>query len=404
MDVRPLEGIRVLDVSHVIAGPFCTMLLAAEGAEIIKVEPPVTGERSRQGGRPIANDANEPIPLQYVRVNRGKKDITLNLRDEKGKALFKRLAAICDVVVENFSPGTMKKLGLDYDTLKAINPKLIYATISGFGRMEEMKGPYSDWAANNPSAQAMSGLMDVTGEPGGPPSLMGASIGDTVPGIWTAYGILVALEYRRKTGLGQLVDIAMYDCLVKHNDNALPFYDLMHVVSGRERKDMWSPQLRLEAKDGYVMLSGAPPPEKSAELWRAAGREDLANDPKYLGKEIRGSLLLDTVRPLLDKWTKTKGKMELCNFLLGIGFSAAPVQNSAEVFDCPQLKARKMFQEFEFLGTKFRQPGNPLKLSVAPEAPATRPPSLGEHNTYVYQKLLGLSTEEMKGLCAAGVI
>jgi CoA:oxalate CoA-transferase len=214
MESRPLQGVRVLDVSHIIAGPFCTMLLANAGAEIIKVEPPSTGEMSRRLSRPIQVEASEPITLQYVRVNRGKKGLTLNLRHERGKALFKRLAAISDVVVENFRPGTMKKLGLDYEALGAVNPELIYATISGYGRREDRKGPYSDWPANNPSAQAMSGLMDVTGEPGGPPSLVGASIGDTIPALWAAYGILLALEHRRKTGRGQQLDIAMYDCLV----------------------------------------------------------------------------------------------------------------------------------------------------------------------------------------------
>ncbi len=404
MESRPLQGVRVLDVSHIIAGPFCTMLLANAGAEIIKVEPPGTGEMSRRLSRPIPVEASEPITLQYVRVNRGKKGLTLNLRHERGKALFKRLAAISDVVVENFRPGTMKKLGLDYEALGAVNPGLIYATISGYGRREDRKGPYSDWPANNPSAQAMSGLMDVTGEPGGPPSLVGASIGDTIPALWAAYGILLALEHRRKTGRGQQLDIAMYDCLVMHNDTAVPFYDLTGVSPSREREDMSGAQLRLKAKDGFVMLAGVMGPEKWAQLWQAAGREDLAQDPRHLGPQIPGPFLLNTVRPALEEWTSQKSKLELCHFLRGLGFSAAMVQTAAEVNGCPQLKARQMFHEFELAGKKFRQPGDPVKLSEVSEAPAAPPPLLGEHNAYVFQELLGLSAEEVRELRAQGVV
>jgi crotonobetainyl-CoA:carnitine CoA-transferase CaiB-like acyl-CoA transferase len=404
MDDRPLEKLRVLDVSHTIAGPFCTMLLANAGAEIIKVEPPDKGERTRWSGRPIQAQGSEPVTLQYVRVNRGKKGITLNLRHEQGKVLFRQLAAISDVLTENFRPGVMKKLGLDYEALKAVNPRLIYATISGFGRREDLRGPYSDWPANNPSAQAMCGLMDVTGESGGAPSLVGASIGDTIPGLWAAYSILLALEHRRKTGEGQHVDIAMYDCLVMHNDVALPFYDLTGVSPGRDREDMWSAQLRLETKDGFVMLSGAVRPDKWAQLWRAAGREDLAKDPEYLGQEIQGPFFLRVIRPALEEWTRQKSRMELCHSLLDLGFSAAMVQTAAEVYSCPQLKARRMFHEFEFTGKKFRHPGDPAKLSEVPEAPPAPPPLLGEHNAYVFQELLGLNAQEVQELHAQGVI
>jgi CoA:oxalate CoA-transferase len=380
------------------------MLLANAGAEVIKVEPPGTGEISRRSGRPIPAEGSEPVTLQYVRVNRGKKDVTLNLRHEQGKAIFRRLAAMSDIAVENFRPGTMKRLGLDYETLKAVNPRLIYATISGYGRRADLRGPYSDWAANNPSAQAMSGLMEVTGEPGGPPSLMGASIGDTIPGLWAAYAILLALEFRRKSGQGQYVDIAMYDCLVMHNDIALPFYDLTKVSAGREREDMWSPQLRLEAKDGFVMLAGAAGPEKWAQLWRTAGREDLANDAKYLGQEVHGPFFLHKIRPALEEWTTKKSRIELCHYLLELGFSAAVVQTPAEVYDCPQLKARRMYHEYEFAGRRFRQPSDPAKLSEVPETPSTPPPLLGEHNAYVLQNLLGLSAQEVRELHAQGVI
>lgn len=393
----------MLDVSHIVAGPFCTMLLANAGAEVIKVEPPRTGERSRKPGLTIPSSPQEPVSLQYIRVNRGKKDITLDLRHPRGQELFKRLAAVADVVVENFRPGAMKKLGLDYELLKTLNPGLVYATISGFGRGESMRGPYSDRAANNPSAQAMSGLMDVTGEPDGPPSLVGASIGDTIPGLWAAYTILLALEHRRRTGRGQHVDIAMYDCLVMHNDTAIPFYDLTGVSPGRRREDMWSAQLRLATSDGFVMMSGTGGPEKWAQLWRVAGREDLARDARYLGQDIDGPFFLSFVTPALEAWTRTKSRLEVCQTILEIGFSGAVVQTAAEVYDCPHLKARNMFHEFEFAGRRFRQPGSPAKLSEVPEVLDAPPPRLAQNNDEVFGRLLGLSSTEIASLYAEGI-
>ncbi len=189
-----------------------------------------------------------------------------------------------------------------------------------------------------------------------------------------------------------------------HNDVALPFYDLTGVSPGREREDMWSAQLSLQAQDGFVMLSGWGAPDRWAQLWRAAGREDLATDPKYLGREIQGPFFLHTIRPALEEWTRQRSRRELCHLLLGLGFSAAAVQTAAEVYACPQLKARRMFHEFEFAGKKFRQPGDPAKLSAVPETPPAPPPLLGEHNAYVFQTLLGLSKQAIQDLAAQGVI
>jgi crotonobetainyl-CoA:carnitine CoA-transferase CaiB-like acyl-CoA transferase len=311
---------------------------------------------------------------------------------------------VSDVVVENFRPGTMKRLGLDYEVLRHVNPGLVYATISGYGRRSDLSGPYSDWPANNPSAQAMSGIMDVTGEPGAPPSLVGASVGDTIPALWTAYGIMLALAQRRQTGKGQHVDISMYDCLLLHNDVAVPYYNLYGKVSGRNREDMWSAQLRLEAEDGFVVISGSVPRESWTKLWRAAGRDELSLDPKYLGYKIDGPFLIKVVKPALEVWTKTQRKEELCRFLLGLGFSAAMVQTARDVFDCPHLEARQMFHEFDFLGKHYRLPGDPVKLSEAPSAEGSAPPSLGQDNADMFRKLLGISEAEIREYQALGVM
>jgi crotonobetainyl-CoA:carnitine CoA-transferase CaiB-like acyl-CoA transferase len=380
------------------------MLLANAGAEVIKVEPPRRGEKSRNSGHELGTNLDEPVTLQYVRVNRGKRGVTLNLKDEAGKALFKRLVEVSDVLVENFRPGTMARLGLGYEELKQVNPRLVYAAISGYGQRADLKGPYSSWPANNPAAQAMSGLMDITGEPGGPPSMVGASIGDTIPGIWTAYSIMLALAQRDKTGVGQFLDMSMYDCLVMHNDVAVAYYNAFGVVPGRERQDMWSPQLRLETNDGYVVISGSVPQLTWSKLWIEVGRPDLADKTEYLGLKVNGPFLIQVVKPILEEWTRTKTKAELCRLLLGLGFSASMVQTAKDVADCPQLEARHMFHEFELGGKAFRLPGDPVKMSNVPESPGLPPPLLGQDNQDIFGELLGLGTEEVQHLTSAGVL
>ena len=399
MNGLPLDGIRVLDVTHHTAGPFCTMLLADAGAEVIKVEPPHTGEASRQNGAPIDSDTGELLSVRYVWLSRGKKTITLNLRDAKGKALFKLLVEVSDVVTENFSPGTMERLELGYDVLRDVNPRIIYASITGYGKREDLRGPYSDWGANNPAAQAMSGLMDVTGDPDGPPFYLGVSFGDTIPGQWTAYSILLALRHRRRTGLGQSIDIAMYDCLVMHNNPELQMYDLSGTSPGRGMSGGW---LCVEARDGFVMLSGSRP-ARWKRLWQVIGREDLANNPQYSGN-FDGHFAFRVVKPALEEWSKQKGKWEVDRLLREVGFTGAPVQTAKEVYDCPQLKARKMWVELEVAGKKLRHPYNPVKLSRYPERPPPHAPLLGEYNTYVYQQLLELEPRQLEELQAEGVI
>src|SRR3990170_4421226 len=211
--VRPLQGVRVLDLTHILAGPYCTMMLGDAGAEVIKIERPGKGETARQGGPYTDNKEGQKVSISYLRLARNKKNVAINLQDPRGQEMFKQLVKVADVVVENFFPGVMKKMGLDYDTLEKVNPAIIYATISGYGRLERLRGPYSQRAANNTSVQVMGGIMDVTGDPDGPPTLCGVSIGDVIPGMYAAYGIILALQTRGKTGRGQHVDISMYDCM-----------------------------------------------------------------------------------------------------------------------------------------------------------------------------------------------
>jgi crotonobetainyl-CoA:carnitine CoA-transferase CaiB-like acyl-CoA transferase len=395
MSKLPLEGIRVIDCSHIVAGPFTSMLLAQAGAQVIKLEPPGTGERLRRGAS-IPNAIGERAPLNFIALNRGKLGITLNLRDPQGKDAFKKLVAVSDVLVENYRPGALKELGLAYDVLKAVNPRLIYASISGFGKRTDLRGPYSDWTAHNPSAQAMSGLMDGSRLPDGPPMQVGAPIGDTIPALWTAYGVTLALRQREQTGTGQFLDIAMYDTMSMHNYGAVAAANVSS-GSAEHRHQEVGPRhhMLFEAQDGWVMLSGAGEHEKWERLFSHIGRADLNEDRKYLSVDVKA---------VLEGWSKQLPRSEVCRVMLAMRFSPAPVQTAKDVYDCPQLAAREMFVEFEHLGRKFRLLGDPVKLSDVPRPPVSPPPLLGEHNEYVFGEIVGFSQEQIRDMKARGVL
>jgi CoA:oxalate CoA-transferase len=391
----PLEGIRVIDCTHIVAGPFTSMLLAQAGAQVIKLEPPKTGERSRRGAS-IPNDAGEQATLNFVALNRGKLGITLNLKAPQGADAFKKLAAVSDVVVENYRPGALKELGLDYEVLKAVNPRLIYASISGFGKRTDLRGPYSDWTAHNPSVQAMSGLMEGSREPNGRPMQVAAPIGDTIPALWTAYAITLALRQREQTGTGQFLDMAMYDAMVMHNYGAVAAetFDGAHAA---RRHDALGPthHMLIEAQDGWVMVSGAGEHEKWETLFRHIGRSDLNEGQKYLTVDVKS---------IVEGWSKHLPRAEVCRLMLGMEFSPAPVQTAKEVYACPQLAAREMFVEFQHLGRPFRFLGDPVKLSDVRRTEGRPPPLLGQHNDYVFGELLGMSREQIQAMKANGAL
>ena len=223
---QPLEDIRVLDATHLVAGPFCSMLLADAGAEVIKIERPGAGETLRNIRPLITYAPGYEVGARFLYMNRNKSSTTLDLRHPRGKAVFEELVKVSDVVVDNWGPGAMRRLGLEYDRLRSLNPSIIYASTTGYGDSDPLRGPYSDWPANNPCSQAMAGWMEITGQPDGPPQMMGDNIGDSIPAVWTAYGILLALESKRKTGLGQHVDMAMYDCMVAHSTSSVAVYQV----------------------------------------------------------------------------------------------------------------------------------------------------------------------------------
>ena len=397
----PLDGIRVLDVTHVIAGPFCAAVLGDYGAEVIKVEPPGRGERSRRIVPQIERNGQTMSGL-FATLNRNRKGVTLDLKSESGLKAFKELAAACDVLLENFSPGTMDRLGLGYAALREINPGLVYVSISGYGQLEPYVGPYTNWGANNAAVQAMSGIMEVSGDEEGPPAVLGATLGDTIPGLWAVISTLLALEHRKKTGEGQFVDVSMYDCLVSMCFKSVTDYHITGVPPSRGREEGWYTTFttRLKCRDGYIAVSfwgGAK--EQWERFWRGIGRDDMLSHPdfSYVHPGRPGSF--EVVKEAAELWLSGIGKWDAVQRLLGFGFTAGVVQNAEDVYHCPHLKARELFMEMEDgIGGAIRTVGSPVKFSRL-EAKETAPPHLlGQHTVSVLTDILGYSVEEAQAI------
>lgn len=401
----PLEGVRVLDVTHIVAGPFCAMILADMGAEVIKIERPKVGERSRSNGPFVQGPEDQWVSARFLGVNRNKKSVTLDLRDPRCILAFQNMVRVSDVMLDNWGPGALRRLGLGYDIRQGINPGLIYASITGYGDPEGAgSGPYSHWPANNPSVQAMGGWMEVTGSPGGPPEMVGDNIGDSVPGVWTALGVLLALETRRKTGAGQHVDMSMYDCMVTHTTSSMPYYQATGQVTGRARENMITAQLTLQARDGYVVLSGAGTEQKWIDLWRLIGREDLIQDPRFLGKANSGEFYFDNYLPAIEQWSKGQSKHTVAQKLIHIGFSMGVVQDQADLDKCSHLERRGMFVDSgDTMGGHFRTVRTPIKLTGSVDTPLAPPPLLGEHNHEILCGIGGLSESALSRMQEDGV-
>ena len=401
----PLEDVRVLDVTHIVAGPFCSMILADMGAEVIKIERPGAGERGRSNGPFIHRPGGQQVSARFLGINRNKKSVTLDLRDPRAKETLLSMVRVSDVLLDNWGPGALQRLGLGYEVLREANPGLVYASITGYGDSDELRGPYSHGPANNPSVQAMAGWMEVTGAPDGPPQMVGDNIGDSVPGVWAALGIVLALETRRKTGQGQHVDMAMYDCMTAHTTSSMPFYQATGQTTGRARENMISAQIALKAKDGYVVLAGAAGKEKWVSLWQLVGREDLSQDPLFLGQSNSGAFYFDQVLPAIEVWSKDLSKWDVAEKLTEIGFSMGVVQDQADLDRCPHLAARNMFVDSgDTLGGPFRTVKTPIQLTECVDVPAGSPPLLGQHNRDILCDIGGLTGEQLDQLQKDGVV
>ncbi len=392
---KALEGIKVLDLTRVLAGPYCTMVLADLGAEVIKLEIPGKGDDSRQFG-PYENGES----AYFMSINRNKKSMTLNLKKQEAKDLFLDMVKKADVVVENYRPGTMEKLGLGYDKLKEVNPKIIYAAASGFGH----SGPYSKRPAYDAIVQAMGGVMSITGQKGGKPTRVGPSMGDITAGLFTAIGILAAINYRNNTGKGQKVDVAMLDCQVAILENAIARYFVNGVSpepAGNKHTSI-VPFEPFDTSDGEIMIAAG-----NDVLWsklcKVLGIEELIDDERFKTNPLRNKNY-DALRPLIAEPFKTKTVEEWKTLLTEAGVPNGPINKIEDVVKDPQVLAREMIVEVDHKKAgKTKLPGVAIKMSETPGSVRNPAPLLGENTEDILKNFAGLSDEEIDALKAKDV-
>ncbi len=389
-------GVRVLDMTRVLAGPFMGMLLADMGAEVIKLEIPVKGDDSRQFPPFIGEES-----MYYINLNRGKKSITINLKTMKGKQIFKDLIKECDILLENFRPGTMEKLGLDYNTLKEVNPRLIYAAISGFGQT----GPYKTRPGYDIIGQAMGGLLSITGWPEGAPTRSGTAIGDILSSLFCTVGVLGALKVREQTGTGQLVDVSLVDSVFAALENIPQMYYVNNHVPERigNRYEFIYPYDTFRAKDGWVVIGVA-----NNSLWARfldASGLNLAEDERFQSNPDRVENH-DALKEIIQEWTSGHTKMEIVDTLTEYGVPGCPIYDIKEASEDPHIAGdRKMVVPLEQPGIgRVKVQGNPIKMSLTDPQPRGHAPSLGGDTWGVLKSILGMNQEEIKQLKKEGVI
>ncbi len=395
---KALSGVRIIDMTHNQAGPACTQILAFLGAEVWKLEEPKEGDIARRNMRDREGDS-----LFFLLFNANKRSLTLNLKSEDGKGLFKRLVASFDVLVENFAPGALERLGFGYEVLAALNPRLVFATIKGFGTY----GPYAGYKSFEPIAQAMGGSMSVTGFAENPPTFSWSAIGDSGTGMHLAIGILAALHQRHCTGRGQHVEVSMQDAVV----------NLLR-VSLRDHQRFGRPMPRAGNQLGntvpgktYACAPAGPNDYvflyAQSQMWPSLlaviGRPELASDPRFANPEARWENR-DALDRIIEGWTKERGKYEVMRLMGEAGVPCGACQDTGEVLEDPHLKEREMIVTIDYPGRgAYKTVGCPVKLSDSP-VEFSRPPLLGEHTEEALSGLCGISTEECRRLRAAGVV
>lgn len=394
-----LAGVRVLALEQYRLGPTFGLLLADCGAEVIKVEPPGTGDPGRS--MLIAGRDGEKIPFLWATLCRNKKSLTLNIQSEKGAELFKRLVQVSDIVSDNMKAGTLKRLGLGYEVLREINPGIIYVSLTGFGH----DSPRADWPAFDLIGQAMSGLMYTMGRETDPPLPTLSVAADTVPAILAAYGALVALYTRQVTGQGQHVDIAMYDSMVMLNNFFVNYRSLTGSRLKRQTRGTpgSAPYGAYRARDGYIGIHVA-----GDAFWRrfcvAIQRPDLIEDPKFAVLQER-VLHQEELADIVESWASDKTATQASELLREAGVAACLVQDADMILACPSLHARNMLWEMEIPDMGKRTVvGNPVRLSGMGRQVMEPPPRLGEHTDEILRTLLDLTPKEIEGLRAAKVV
>jgi len=394
---KALEGIRVLDLTRALAGPFCTLMLGDNGADVIKIEIPGSGDDTRKWGPPFIGDES----AYFLSINRNKRSLTLNLQDPKAQDVFMKLAKDSDVVVENFTPGVMERFGLGYEAVKAVNPNVVYCSISGFGQ----DGPYRSRPAYDQIMQGVGGLMSITGEPDGEPQKIGIAVTDIGAGMWSAFAITTALHHRDKTGEGQYIDISMLDAQVAW----LTYQAAFFFANDEPPKRMGAahptlvPYQAFMCSDGkYINVAVG-----SERIWerfcQGMGREDLKDHPDYSVNSVRVAHR-GAIVSMLQEIFLTRPVSEWVEDLQAANVPCGPINDLADVFADPQVLARDMLQEMPHptLGT-IKQTGLPIKFSRTPGGLDLHPPLLGEHNQEILSSL-GYSDADVQSLKDASVI
>jgi CoA:oxalate CoA-transferase len=390
-----LAGVRVLDLTRVLAGPFCTALLGDLGAEVIKVEAP--------GG----DDYRHVPPFEeetgglFLLLNRGKKSIALDIRSEAGRQIVHRLASSCDVVVENFRPGVMEQMGLGYAELSQANTRLIYVSISGFGQT----GPMGNVPAYDLVIQAMTGFMDVSGEPDGPPMMTGESVADLATGLFASWSVLAALLSRGRDGKGQFIDVAMYDCLF----NFLPAALTQHLYGNApprrvgNRHQLGAPFGVFAAADGHFTIAVLNP-KQFAKLANAMGRPELAEDPRFSDNSVRN----DNHAPLkacIEAWSGSLNVSEVVAALQRHGVPCSPILSVAEAAGSAQARERSLLRPTSTAhGRSISVMTQPVKFSGMPASSKLAPPVLGADGPAILADLLDMAPDEIAGLASHGIL
>ncbi|HEX5938798.1 MAG TPA: CaiB/BaiF CoA-transferase family protein [Dehalococcoidia bacterium] len=394
----PLSDVRILDLTWVLSGPYASMVLCDLGADVIKVERPPWGDVARTTGPHINGES-----VYFFSINRGKRSITLDLSSEKGREVFLRLVEKADVVMENFTPGTMDALGLGYEVLNKVNPRLIYSATSGFGQ----SGPLRDKPALDIIVQGMGGVMSITGEPDGPPIRPGLSLGDIAAGLFTAVGILSALHERERSGEGQMVDVSMLDCQVAILENAFSRYFATGEIPAKlgTRHPAATPFQAFPTKDGHIVLALAWGTENQWELFCATiDRTGLINDERFQTSGDR-TANHGALEPLLNEALQQKTTAEWLALLEPLQIPCGPLNNIAQAADHPQVRAREMLKPVDNprMGRTLPLPDTPVKLSRTPGGIKGNSPDFGEDLFAVLSELAGFTREDVNDLLASGV-
>ena len=396
--VRPLEGVRILDLTQAYSGPVCTMHLADMGAEVIKIEMPGVGDQTRTW-EPIV-DGNSGY---YAYYNRNKFGISLNLKTGEGKTIFRGLVKKADVVCENFRVGTMDRLGLGYDTLKEINPGIIYASISGFG----LEGPFASRPCYDTVAQAMGGMISMTGERGSSGVKVGPAIADSYSGTYLSLGICAALYQRAKSGIGRRIDVSMVDTVFSILETGAIQYTFKDIVSEPtgNADPVVAPWDSFQAKDGlFIMACG------TEKFWKAMcqaiGRPDLLTDPRFVTNPDRVAHYIPELKGIIEEWSGKLTVSEVEEVIAGAGIPFGRIQNAKEACECDLIRSRHMLWSVydPAFGKEVTIPGTPIKLHGCEDDIRMPAPMIGQHNHEVLRELLGMKDEEVDALAEKGVL